>query len=158
MWTTTTVSSKCSLKASSICDVILCASSIGICLITLQSMLMWRFLILGYLCYAPAMAISVSASFNLLLLAFFFFGLGQVLSSSSSQSLQGDLTPRESRGKVVGCSQFFIYLSQALTQLLVGVLYSYVWKPLPFVVLGIGTLPITLFVSLRVFEPKSKEV
>ena len=117
-----------------------------------------RFLILGYLCYVPAMSIFVFADFNKLLLAFFFFGLGQVLNFSSYQSLLGDLTPRELRGKVVGCSQFFIYLSQAFTQLLVGVLYSYVWKPLPFVMLAVGALPLALFVSLKVFESKSKEV
>lgn len=80
------------------------------------------------------------------------------MNSSSYQSLLGDLTPRELRGKVVGCSQFFIYLSQAFTQLLVGVLYSYVWKPLPFVMLAVGALPLALFVSLKVFESKSKEV
>ena len=117
-----------------------------------------RFLILGYLCYVPAMAVFIFADFYKLLLAFFFFGLGQVLTSSSYHSLLGDLTPRELRGKVVGCSQFFIYLSQAITQILVGLLYSYVWKPLPFVMLAVGALPLALFVSLRVFESKSKEI
>lgn len=117
-----------------------------------------RFLILAYLCYVPAMLIFVSASFYMLLLAFFFFGLGQMLQSSSYQSLLGDLTPREFRGKVVGCSQFFIYLSQALTQLLVGFLYSFVWKPLPFLALAVGAIPIALFVILKVFEQADKEV
>ncbi|MBS7632605.1 MFS transporter [Candidatus Bathyarchaeota archaeon] len=117
-----------------------------------------RFLIAGYFCYGPAMLIFINAGFYQLLPAFFFFGLGQMLQSSSYQSLLGDLTPREYRGKVVGCSQFFIYLSQAPTQLLVGVLYAYVWKPLPFVMLAVATLPICLFVYLKVFESTAKEI
>ena len=57
------------------------------------------FLIVAYLCYVPAMLIFVFADFYMLLLAFFFFGLGQMLQLSSYQSLLGDLTPRELRGK-----------------------------------------------------------
>ncbi len=117
-----------------------------------------RFLIAAYLCYVPAMLIFVFANFYMLLLAFFFFGLGQMLQSSSYQSLLGDLTPRKLRGKVVGCSQFFIYLSQAFTQLLIGLLYSYIWKPLPFLMLAVGALPLALFVFRKVFETGTKQV
>jgi MFS family permease len=116
------------------------------------------FLIAAYLCYLPAMLIFVFANFYMLLLAFFFFGLGQVLQSSSYQSLLGDLTPRELRGKVVGCSQFFIYLSQAFTQLLIGLLYSYVWKPLPFLMLAASAIPVAVLVYSRVLEQDVKQV
>ena len=120
------------------------------------------FLIIGYLCYLPAMVIFVFANvyvtFYMLLVAFFFYGMGQMLTSSGYQSILGDLTPRELRGKVVGCSQFFIYLSQAFTQLLIGFLYSYVWKPLPFLMLAIGALPIAMLVSFKVFESATREV
>jgi MFS family permease len=117
-----------------------------------------RFLILGYLCYVPAMLIFLFANFYMLLVAFFFYGLGQMLQMSSYQSLLGDMTPREFRGKVVGCSQFFIYLSQAFTQLLMGFLYSYVWRQLPFILFAIGSIPVAIFVLLKVVEPKTKEV
>lgn len=116
------------------------------------------FLVAGYLCYVPAMAVFVYADFYWLLVAFFFFGLGQVLQSSSYQSLLGDLTPRDLRGKVVGCSQFFIYLSQAFSQLLIGLLYSYVWRPLPFVMLAVGAVPVSLLVFFKVFEAGTKQV
>lgn len=116
------------------------------------------FLVMAYLCYVPAMLIFVSANFSMLLLAFFFYGLGQVLQNSSYQSMLGDLTPRDLRGKVVGCSQFFIYMSQALTQLLVGLLYSYVWKPLPFIMLAVGAIPIAVFAFFKVSESGPKEV
>ncbi len=117
-----------------------------------------HFLVLGYLCYVPAMMIFVFANFYMLLVAFFFFGLGQMLQFSSYQSLLGDLAPRVLRGKVVGCSQFFIYLSQALVQLLIGVLYSYIWKPLPFVMLAVGAIPMALLVFFKAQESVSKEV
>jgi len=116
------------------------------------------FLVIAYLCYFPAMLIFVFANFYMLLLAFFFFGLGQMLQSSSYQSLLGDLTPRDLRGRVVGCSQFFIYLSQAFTQLLIGLIYSYVWKPLPFLMLAVGAVPVAIFVFRKVFESDIKEV
>jgi MFS family permease len=117
-----------------------------------------RYLILGYLCYLPAMLVFVFGNYYLLFVAFFFFGLAQMLHNSSYQSLLGDLTPRECRGKVVGCSQFFIYLSQAFTQLLVGLLYSYVWNALPFVLLSLGVLPMAILVSFKVFETDKKQV
>ena len=117
-----------------------------------------HFLVLGYLCYVPAMLLFVFANFYLLLVAFFFWGLGQMLQNSGYQSLMGDLTPRELRGKVVGCSQFFIYLSEAFTQVLIGLVYAYVWRPLPFLMLAAGVVPVAIFVLVRVKEPSAKEV
>ena len=69
---------------------------------------------------------------------FLFFGLAQTLQGTRYNSLLGDLTPRNIRGKVIGCSQFFMYLSQALTQLLVGALYAYVSPTMTFVLLAVG--------------------
>lgn len=117
-----------------------------------------RFLILSFLLYVPAMLLFLYANFYMLLLAFFFFGLGQMLQSSSYQSLLGDLTPRDLRGKVVGCSQFFMYLSQAFTQLIAGALYTYVSPQLPFILLAVGAIPLSVLVFFRVFEPSLKEV
>jgi MFS family permease len=117
-----------------------------------------NYLIASYLCNAPAMILFVFGNFYLLVLAFFFFGLGQVLQSSSYQALIGDLTPRELRGRVVGCSQFFGYLAQAFTQLLIGVLFSYVWRPLPFLMLAASVIPIAIFVHYKVFEQDTKQI
>jgi len=116
------------------------------------------FLVLAFLLYTPAMLIFVWANFYMLLIAFFFFGLGQTLQSSSYQSLLGDLVPREFRGKVVGCGQFFMYISQAFTALLVGALYSYVWAPLPFLLLAFFAIPMASLVLFRVFEATVREV
>lgn len=116
------------------------------------------FLLSGFLCYLPAMLLFINADFNLLLLTFFLYGLAQVFQSSSYNSLLGDLIPQHLRGKAVGCSQFFMYLGQAFTQLLVGFLYAYVWRPLPFIMLAVGGTSVTFLGALRITEPKTKEI
>lgn len=115
-------------------------------------------LILGFLLYVPAMFLFLNANLTTIFIAFFFFGLGQTLQWTSYQSLLGDLTPRDLRGKVVGCSQFFTYISQALTQLVGGALYTYISPQLPFLLLGICAIPFSLLVFFKVFDPKTKEI
>jgi MFS family permease len=104
------------------------------------------------------MLIFLNASFNMLLISFFLFGLAQMLLGTSYNSLVGDLTPRDLRGKVIGCGQFFMYLSQAITQLLVGALYSYVSPQLPFILLAIGAIPLAIIASVKILEPSAKQV
>ncbi len=115
------------------------------------------FLILGYLLYVPGMILFVTANFYMLLLAFFFFGLGNILQISSSQVLMGDLTPRTLRGTVTGCLQFFMFIAQALLQVFVGFLYAFVSPQLPFLLLAVSAIPLSVFVLLRVHEPNVKE-
>ena len=117
-----------------------------------------NYVIVSYLCYIPALILFVFGNYYVLILAFSFFGLGQVLQSSSYQALLGDLTPRELRGRVVGCSQFFGYLAQAFTQLLIGLLFSYVWRPLPFLMLASSAVPLALIVRYKVFEEDKKQI
>ncbi len=117
-----------------------------------------RFLILGYVLHVPAMLLLLTASFNMLLLAFFLFGLGHMLQTNSSQIILGDLIPRELRGKAVGCIQFFMYLTQAFTYLLIGFLYSYVSHQLPFILLAVSVVPLALIVAYKVTEPSVKQV
>lgn len=117
-----------------------------------------KFLILGYLLYVPAMLLFVFADFYLLIVAFFLYGLGNTLRVNSSQVLLGDLIPRELRGKAVGFLYFFLYLTQAFVYLLVGFLYSYVAPQLPFLLLAVTALPLALVVSLKIVEPKIKEL
>jgi MFS family permease len=117
-----------------------------------------RFLILGYLLYIPGMILFVNADFNILLLAFFFYGLGNMLQLNSYQVLMGDMIPRNLRGTANGCIQFFMYLSQAFLQLLVGFLYAFVSPQLPFLLLAVAAVPFAMLVAFKVSEPKIKEV
>jgi MFS family permease len=86
------------------------------------------------------------------------FGLGNMLRVNSSQVLLGDLVPRELRGKAVGFLQFFLYIAQAFTYLLLGFLYEYVAPWLPFVLLAAAAVPIGLVVVLKISEPEHKEI
>ena len=117
-----------------------------------------RFLVLGYLLYVPGMLLFINADFNMLLLAFFFFGLGNLLQLNSYQVLMGDLIPRGMRGTVTGCLQFFMFIAQALMQVLIGFLYAFVSPQLPFILLALGSIPLSLFVYWQVKEPAVKEV
>jgi DHA1 family multidrug resistance protein-like MFS transporter len=117
-----------------------------------------RFLILGYLLYIPGMILFVNADFNTLLLAFFFYGLGNMLQLNSYQVLMGDMIPRNLRGTATGCIQFFMYLSQALLQVLCGFLYAFVSPQLPFLLLAVTAVPFAMLVAFKVYEPTVKEV
>jgi MFS family permease len=117
-----------------------------------------RFLIIGYLLYIPGMILFVNADFNMLLLAFFFYGLGNMLQLNSYQVLMGDMIPRNLRGTATGCIQFFMYLSQALLQVLCGFLYAFVSPQLPFLLLAAAAVPFAVLVALKVFEPSVKEI
>jgi DHA1 family tetracycline resistance protein-like MFS transporter len=116
-----------------------------------------RFLILGYLLYVPGMILFVNADFNMLLLAFFFFGLGNLLQLNSYQVLMGDLIPRGLRGTATGCLQFFMFLMQAILQIIVGLLYAFVSPQLPFLLLAAAAIPLSIFVFWKVYEPSIKE-
>ena len=116
-----------------------------------------RFLILGYLLFFPGMLLFINADFNVLLLSFFFFGLGNLLQLNSYNVLMGDLVPRTLRGTVTGCLQFFMFIMQAVLQVLVGILYAFVSPQLPFLLLATTSIPLSIFVYLKVQEPKDKE-
>ena len=117
-----------------------------------------RFLIMGYLLYVPGMLLFVNADFNLLLLAFFFFGLGNFLQLNSYQVLMGDLVPRGLRGTVNGCVQFFMFIVQAILQIVVGLLYAFVSPSLPFLLLAVAAIPLSIFVFWKVYDPSIKEL
>lgn len=116
-----------------------------------------RYLLIGYLLYIPAMLLFIRATFPMILASFFLLGLANILEANGAQALLGDLIPREKRGKAIGCQQFFLYLTQAFTYLLVGFLYSYVATWVPFVLLAVAAAPLGLVVALKISDPKIKE-
>ena len=117
-----------------------------------------RYYLLSFALYLPAMLLFLRANLALLLVVFFLFGLGQMLQQTSYNSLLGDLTPRDLRGKVIGCGQFFMYLGQAFTQLLVATLYTYVAPELPFILFAAASVPLSIVAFLKIQEPKTREV
>ena len=93
----------------------------------------------------------------MLLLSFFFFGLGNILQLNSYQVLMGDLIPRKLRGTVTGCLQFFMFIAQAILFFIVGQIYVNVAPELPFLLFAITMIFLSVFVYLRVQEPKVRE-
>jgi hypothetical protein len=69
----------------------------------------------------------------------------------------GRLVPRNLRGTATGCLQFFMFLMQAILQVAVGVISVYVSPQLPFLLLAVTMLPLSLFVFWCVHEPKIRE-
>jgi MFS family permease len=115
------------------------------------------FLIIGYLLFVPGMLLFIQADFYMLLLAFFFFGLGNLLQLNSYLVLMGDLVPRNLRGTATGCMQFFMFIVQAILQIIVGALYAFVSPQLPFLLLAASAIPMSIFVFWKVYEPAVKE-
>jgi hypothetical protein len=69
----------------------------------------------------------------------------------------GDLVPRGSRGTVIGCIQFFMFIMQAILQIAVGLLYVLVSPQLPFILLATAAIPLSMIVFWKVYEPSVKE-
>lgn len=115
------------------------------------------FLIIGYLLFVPGMLLFIQADFYMLLLAFFFFGLGNLLQLNSYLVLMGDLVPRNLRGTATGCMQFFMFIAQAILQIMMGALYAFVSPQLPFLILAAVAIPMSFFVFWKVYEPAVKE-
>ena len=117
-----------------------------------------NFIILGYLLFFPSMILFTIADFYLLLFAYFLYGLGNMLQLTGYQVMMGDFIPRNIRGTATGCVQFFMYLAQGLFLILSGFLYAFVLPQLPFLILGIASVPLSLFVFLKIKEPLIREV
>jgi MFS family permease len=116
------------------------------------------FIILGYLLFLPSMFLFTIADYYLLLFAYFLYGLGNMLQLTGYQVLMGDFIPRNLRGTATGCVQFFMYLSQGLFLIFSGFLYAFVLPQLPFLILGIASVPLSFFVLLKIKEPILREV
>jgi len=117
-----------------------------------------NFIILGYLLFFPSMLLFTIADFYILLLAYFLYGLGNMLQLTGYQVLMGDFIPRNIRGTATGCIQFFMYLTQGLFLIFSGFLYAFVLPQLPFLILGIASVPLSIFVLFKVKEPAIREV
>lgn len=89
-----------------------------------------------------------------------FFALSGITNSMfvAYQSLEADLVPRQHRGKVIGFTHFFSYISAAIGQLLGGFLYEKVLPQLPFLLLLAASIPSTILTLLLIHEPKKREV
>lgn len=113
-------------------------------------------LVFSFLLFAPAILMFVYADLFTLFIAFPLIGIAQILFFSSFAALQMDYVPTEKRGKVVGSSNFVIYIIGAVAQLVGGVMYE-ISPQLPFLIvppiLAMGFVMTILLIS----EPKQRQ-
>jgi MFS family permease len=114
-------------------------------------------LVMIHLLSMLAMPFFIYGDFAKLIVFFLLSGIGNSM-FVAYQSLEADLVPREYRGKVIGFTQFFTYISASIGQLLGGFLYEKVSPQMPFLLLLASTVPGAILTILLVHEPKKKEV
>jgi MFS family permease len=76
----------------------------------------------------------------------------------ASYAIMLDSIPPENSGKVIGCSQCFMYLNQAFTQLLAGALHAYICPQAPLILLSEGALPLSPIAFFKISEAAAREV
>jgi len=92
-----------------------------------------------------------------LIVFFILSGVGNSLMSIAYQSMEADLAPKMHRGKVIGCTQFFTYVSASIGQLSGGFLYQNISPQLPFTLMLASTIPAALLTLAIIHEPTKRE-
>ena len=91
---------------------------------------------------SAAVSLFITGRIMFLPIAFALLGMSSMLFSTSYQSLQTDLVSAEYRGRVIGFTNFFAYMSQAFTQLVGGYVYESFSPKLPFILLASSQIPL----------------
>jgi MFS family permease len=114
-------------------------------------------LLLSYLFIIPSMLLFIYGDFFKLAISLVLMGVVQLMMFSSYQALMADLVPRDQRGKVIGFSQFFNYITMAVGVLIGGIVYNSVSHQLPFFLVVVFIVPQFLLTFFMVHEPKQRE-
>lgn len=88
----------------------------------------------------------------ILTLAFVLSGVSSVLFNTAYQSLQTDLVSTGFRGRVIGFTNFFAYMFEALAQLVGGYVYEAVSPTLPFMLLALSQVPLIALTLLTLSD------
>jgi MFS family permease len=115
-------------------------------------------LVVTHLLFMLAMPFFIYGNFVRLIIFFTLSGIGNSMLSVAYQSLEADLVPREYRGKVVGFTQFFAYISASIGRLLGGFLYEKASPQMPFLLMLVSTAPGAILTSLLIHEPEKREI
>jgi MFS family permease len=114
-------------------------------------------LVISHLFFMFALPLFIYGDFIRLIVFFTLSAIGNSM-FVAYQSLEADLVPREHRGKVIGFTHFFNYISIAIGQLLGGFLYEKVSSQLPFLLMWASTISGAILTILLIHEPKKREV
>jgi len=114
-------------------------------------------LIVAWLLFIPGMIGFVYGNLIVLVLCYLFLGVALILSNTAYPALLADIVPRESRGKIIGVTNFFFIILNALGSFFGGYMYQYVSPSLPFLIAAFLFVPCVFLTIFKVYEPTNKE-
>ena len=115
-------------------------------------------LIAAWLVFIPGLVSFVYGNMIIISISLLCFGVALILSNSAFPALMADLTARQNRGKIIGSTNFFFNILNALGQLSGGFVYEYLSPALPFLFSAVLFVPCLLLTLFKVQEPTNKEV
>jgi DHA1 family multidrug resistance protein-like MFS transporter len=115
-------------------------------------------LIAAWLVFIPGLVSFVYGNMIIIPISLLCFGVGLILSNSAFPALMADLTARQNRGKIIGSTNFFFNILNALGQLSGGFVYEYLSPALPFLFSAVLFVPCLLLTLFKVQEPTNREV
>ena len=115
-------------------------------------------LIAAWLLFIPGLVSFVWGNKITIPLSLLCFGVALILSNSAFPALMADLTARQNRGKIIGSTNFFFNILNALGQLSGGFMYEYLSPALPFLFSAVLFVPCLLLTLFKVQEPTNREV
>ena len=114
-------------------------------------------LILAWFLFIPGMIGFVYGNLVILAVCYMFLGVALILSNTAYPALLADLVPRETRGKIIGSTNFFFVILNAVGSFVGGYMYQYVSPTLPFFVAAALFVPCVLVTTFLVHEPTNRE-
>jgi DHA1 family multidrug resistance protein-like MFS transporter len=115
-------------------------------------------LIAAWLLFIPGLVSFVWGNKITIPISLLCFGVALILSNSAFPALMADLTARQNRGKIIGSTNFFFNILNALGQLSGGFMYEYLSPALPFLFSAVLFIPCIFFTLFEVQEPANREV
>ena len=114
-------------------------------------------LLLSYLFMTPSILLFIYGDLFRLSISLVLMGVVQLMMFSSYSALIADLVPKEQRGKVIGFSQFFNYITMAIGVLIGGIIFDTISHQIPFFLVLVFLVPQFLVTFFMVHEPKQRE-
>jgi MFS family permease len=115
-------------------------------------------LIAAWVLFIPGLISFVYGNMIIIPISLLCLGIALILSNSAFPALMADLTARQNRGKIIGSTNFFFNISNALGQLSGGFVYEYLSPALPFLFSAVLFVPCILLTLFGVQEPTNREV
>ena len=114
-------------------------------------------LIVGWILFIPAMIGFVYGNLIIIAICFLLLGVALILTNTAYPALLADLVPRDNRGKMIGSTNFFFIILNALGVFFGGYMYQYMSPALPFLISAVLYVPCLILTLFKVQEPTNRE-